>query len=170
MNEHQQKQTFNEWLNSYKGILFKVLRAYAFTADDRDDLFQDMCLQLWHSIPNFRGEAAPTTWIYRVALNTAIRFTRKASRHRQTHQPLEGAEHLLRHNEAPADERLAWLYREIARLDPIDRSLTLLLLDGCSYKEMAAIAGISESNVGVKIHRIKKHLIARSEQYDYHGI
>jgi RNA polymerase sigma-70 factor (ECF subfamily) len=68
------------------------------------------------------------------------------------------------------DERLAWLYEEIHKLDEIDRSITLLLLDNLSYKEMAEILGITESNVGVKINRIKKHLIAKSKKYDYHGI
>ena len=68
------------------------------------------------------------------------------------------------------DERLTWLYEEIYRLDEIDRSVTLLLLDGFSYKEMASILGISESNVGVKINRIKKQLITKSKKYDHHGI
>ena len=63
-----------------------------------------------------------------------------------------------------ADERLAWLYEQVQRLDPIDRSITLLLLDNCSYKEMAAILGITESNVGVKINRIKKYLITQSKK------
>jgi len=73
-------------------------------------------------------------------------------------------------NKIPVDERLTWLYEEIHQLNEIDRSLTLLLLDGFSYKEMAAITGITESNVGVKINRIKKQLINKSKKYDYHGI
>jgi len=65
---------------------------------------------------------------------------------------------------------LTWLYEEIYKLDEIDRSITLLLLDGFSYKEMASILGITESNVGVKINRIKKQLISKSKKYDHHGI
>ena len=68
------------------------------------------------------------------------------------------------------DERLAWLYEEIYKLDEIDRSVTLLMLDNFSYKEMADILGISESNVGVKINRIKKQLISKSKKYNHHGI
>lgn len=79
-------------------------------------------------------------------------------------------EHLLQQNKTAVDERLEWMYRQVAKLDKIDRSLSLLLLDGFSYKEMSNILDISESNVGVKIHRIKKHLIEKSEEYDHHGI
>jgi RNA polymerase sigma-70 factor (ECF subfamily) len=79
-------------------------------------------------------------------------------------------EHLLQQNDAEVDERLEWIYKEIGKLDKVDRSLSLLLLDGFSYKEMANILGITESNVGVKIHRIKKHFIKKSEEYDHHGI
>jgi RNA polymerase sigma-70 factor (ECF subfamily) len=78
--------------------------------------------------------------------------------------------HLLQENKAPADERLSWLYGEINKLDAIDRSVILLLLEGFSYKEMSVILGISESNVGVKINRIKKQLIAKSKNYDTHGV
>jgi RNA polymerase sigma-70 factor (ECF subfamily) len=77
---------------------------------------------------------------------------------------------MLLDSKVQVDERLTWLYEEISRLDEIDRSLTLMLLDGFSYKEMAAILGISESNVGVKINRIKKQLIARSKTQHHHGI
>ena len=78
-------------------------------------------------------------------------------------------EHVLQEDN-PLDERLIWLYAEIATLDEIDRSLTLLLLDGFSYKEMANLLGISESNIGVKIHRIKKQLISKTKTYENHGI
>jgi RNA polymerase sigma-70 factor (ECF subfamily) len=68
------------------------------------------------------------------------------------------------------NDRLEWLYDEIARLNEIDRSVALLMLDDFSYKEIAAVLGITESNVGVKINRIKKHLIEKSKKYDNHGI
>jgi RNA polymerase sigma-70 factor (ECF subfamily) len=79
-------------------------------------------------------------------------------------------QHLLQENRLAVDERLEWLYREIHQLDEIDRCITLLLLEGFSYKEMAAILGITESNVGVKINRIKKQLIAKSKNKYSHGI
>lgn len=170
MKESEQKQIFKEWLNKYKGLLFKVVRAYAFTSDDQEDLFQDITIQVWHSIPKFRHESAVSTWLYRISLNIAFKWTKKNLKHRDKHQPIENAEHVLMETSKPIDERLAWLYEQIANFNEIDRSLTLLLLDGFSYKEMSKILGISESNVGVKINRIKKSLITKSENYDYHGV
>jgi RNA polymerase sigma-70 factor (ECF subfamily) len=97
-----------------------------------------------------------------VALNTAMRWMRRERRH-QRHAAIDHADHLLQENTVAGDERLAWLYEQIHQLEPVDRSLSLLLLDGFSYKEMAAIIGITESNVGVKINRIKKQLIVKSK-------
>jgi len=77
---------------------------------------------------------------------------------------------LLQYSEQLQDERLDWLYEEIGKLGKIDRSLCLLMLDGFNYREMSDILGLTESNVGVKIHRIKKHLINKSEEYEHHGI
>ena len=71
MDELAQKKIFTEWIAEHKGIMFKVLRAYAFQSNDQDDLFQEISLQLWQSIPEFRGESKASTWVYRVALYTA---------------------------------------------------------------------------------------------------
>lgn len=170
MTEAQQLEIFKEWLHQHKTLLFKVVRAYAFTETDRDDLFQEISIQVWRSVPNFREESAVSTWIYRVALNTAIRWNRDEQKHYEGRQPFENVEHLLQKNKRQRDERLDWLFEEIGKLDKIDRSLCLLMLEGFTYREMSDILGITESNVGVKIHRIKKHLIEQSEEYDHHGI
>jgi RNA polymerase sigma-70 factor (ECF subfamily) len=170
MTEGKQKIIFENWLQEYKALLFKVIRAYAFSEADREDLFQEICIQVWRSVPNFREESAVTTWLYRVALNTAIKWNRDEQKHREGRQPFENVEHLLQRNEKQRDERIDWLYDEIAKLDKVDRSLCLLMLDGFSYKEMSKILGISESNVGVKIHRIKKHLIEKSEKFEPYEI
>ena len=90
-------------------------------------------------------------------------------KHHHAEMP-ENLLYLLTENKVPVDERLAWLYEEIHALDEIDRSITLLMLDNFSYREMADILGISESNVGVKINRVKKHLISKSKKYDQYGI
>jgi RNA polymerase sigma-70 factor (ECF subfamily) len=169
VTEKEQKQIFENWLHLHKALIFKILRAYAFTAMDRDDLFQEITIQLWRSIPTFRKESAVTTWIYRVSLNTAIRWGQKEKKHSPA-GTLDIVEQVLYENDHPMDERLVWLYEEIYRLDLVDRSISLMLLENFSYKEMAAILGITESNVGVKINRIKKHLISKSKKYDHHGI
>ena len=169
MTEKEQKKIFEEWFSQHKALVFKIVRVYAFTVMDQDDLFQEIIIQVWHSIPAFRKESSVTSWMYRVSLNTAIKWTKKERRHFRS-EPMEGIEHILEENRIQTDERLSWLYEEIFKLDEIDRSITLLLLDGFSYKEMSSILGITESNVGVKINRIKKQLISQSKKYDHHGI
>ncbi len=166
MKQTEQHHIFEEWLNQYRALLFKIVRAYAYNADDQDDLFQDISLQIWKSIPSFKGNSSPSTWLYRISLNTAIRWSGKQKKHQDGRQEIGDVSHILRANEEAVDERIAWLYDEIKLMNEIDRSLTLMLLDGFSYKEMADMIGISESNIGVKIHRIKKQLVTRSEKYE----
>lgn len=170
MKKREQKRIFDDWLSRHKGLLFKVVRAYAFTAHDQDDLFQEIATQVWHSVPKFRGESAETTWLYRVALYVAIAWSKRERKHRDNKDPLDAIEPTLTETARGNDDRLVWLYEQIAQLDEIDRSLTLLLLDGFSYREMAETLGITESNVGVKINRIKTRLIERSQKEVIHGL
>ncbi len=169
MDERKQKQIFDEWIRLHKGIVFKIIRAYAFNPNDQDDLFQEISLQLWQSIPEFRGEAKSSTWIYRVALYAATVWVRKEKKRLLT-QPLTDIEHVLTVATQPRNDRSDWLYEQIGQLEPIDRSVCLLLLDGFSYKEMADMLGISESNVGVKVHRIKQDLIQKSKEINHHEL
>ena len=161
MHDSDRDRIFGEWLASHKGILFKVVHAYAFEHADRQDLFQEIAVQVWRSVDAFRGESAVPTWMYRVALNTAIAWTRKEDRHQRGKQPLAVVEGLLTSSSEGHDPRVEWLYRRIAQLKHVDRSVALLMLDGFSYREIAAVVGITESNVGVKINRIKAALAAQ---------
>ncbi len=167
MKESEQRKIFDNWLDGYRALLFKVIRAYAHTDEDQNDLFQEVCIQMYRSIPNFKGSSAVSTWLYRIALNTAIKWSTKEKKHVTGHHEVEKMTHLLVTKIDPIDDRVAWLYDEIKRMNEVDRSLTLLLLDGYSYKEMSEMMGISESNIGVKIHRIKKQLVYNSKQYEY---
>ena len=169
MTEKEQLAILETWLGLHKGILFKVVRAYTGNPMDQDDLFQEIIIQVWHSISAFRQDCSVTTWLYRIALNTAIKWASKERKHAGA-ETLDQVQHLLQENKLAIDDRLEWLYQQIHQLDEIDRSITLLLLEGFSYKEMAAILGITESNVGVKINRIKKQLIVRSKNKYSHGI
>jgi RNA polymerase sigma-70 factor (ECF subfamily) len=169
VTKNEQKKVFEDWLDQYKALVFKVVRVYALSSMDQNDLFQEITIQLWHSIPTFRQESSVSTWIYRISLNTAIKWVKKEQKHYQA-EPVGNVELVLKHSSHKADERLAWLYEEIHRLDEIDRSLILLFLDGYSYKEMAGILGITESNVGVKINRIKKQLVNNAKQHEYDGV
>jgi RNA polymerase sigma-70 factor (ECF subfamily) len=166
----EHKSVFDSWLNLHKGVLFKVVRAYAFTRHDQEDLFQELATQVWLSVPGFKGNSAASTWIYRVALNTAISWSRKELRHRNRNDSLDGAGAALELGSSDVDPRLEWLYEQITQLGEIDRSLALLLLDGFSYQEMADALGISETNVGVRIHRIKAHLTKESTRESRHAI
>ncbi len=163
MKESEQRQIFKEWLDRYRALLFKIIRAYAFNTEDQNDLFQDVCLQMYRSIPNFESKSAVSTWLYRIALNTAINWSTKEKKRVNGHQDIETMTNLLHESEESKEERVIWLYAEIKKLNEIDRSLTLLLLDGYNYKEMAEIMGISENNIGVKIHRIKKQLVKNAK-------
>lgn len=162
MTKKEQTNILTGWLGLHKGLIFKIVRTYAFTAMDREDLFQEIVIQVWRSIPGFRHESAVTTWLYRIALNTAIKSMRKERKQEAT--SINDATYILCDNTVQMDDRLTWLYEEIYRLDKIDRSIALLLLDGFSYKEMSGMLGITESNVGVKISRIKKQLITKSKK------
>lgn len=163
MDEIEQKRIFDNWLREHKGILFKIVRAYAFTAEDQDDLFQEISLQLWKSIPDFRGESKASTWIYRVALYSAYVWVRSEKKRPET-RPLAEVERTLVAKERVADGRINWLYEQLAQLDPLDRSVCLLMLEGFKYREIADMLGISESNVAVKIHRVKEHLSLKSRE------
>jgi len=161
MHSSERNRIFGEWLAGHKGILFKVVHAYAFEHADRQDLFQEVAVQVWRSVDAFRGESSVPTWMYRVALNTALAWTRKEDRHQRGKEPFEGMEDLLTPPPEKRDPRVEWLYHQIAQLKDVDRSVALLLLDGFSYKEIAGITGLTESNVGVKINRIKSVLAGK---------
>jgi RNA polymerase sigma-70 factor (ECF subfamily) len=162
MDDRERERIFNDWLAGHKGILFKVVHSYAFEHADRQDLFQEIVIQVWRSVGAFRGDSSVPTWMYRVALNTAIAWTRKEGRHQRGKEQLEVVEGLLTMASAEKrDPRVDWLYDQIAQLKDVDRSVALLLLDGFSYKEIAAVVGLTESNVGVKINRIKSALAGR---------
>lgn len=170
MTDSEQQSIFKLWLDAHKGLLFKIVRAYAPIEEDRDDLFQEISIQIWRSVPKFRQESAVTTWLYRIALNTALRWKSKEGRKVAIDHDLDHQKVLKQSDVDPQSERVDWLYSEIAKLNDIDRSLCLLLLDDFSYKEMADIVGITESNVAIKIHRIKKHLTEQSKNKLHHEI
>jgi len=167
MQDGERNRIFEGWIEAHKAILFKVARAYGASHADREDLFQEMALQLWHSVPAFRGDSAASTWIYRVAFNTAIAWRRRERKHGKGRQEIEAASSLLA-EPAVRDPRLEWIYARIAGLGEIDRSLALLMLDGFSYRDMSQILGLGESNVGVRINRIKAALAAQlaKEEHD----
>ena len=154
-----QEITFKQWLGEHKGLLYRVVRAYGNTAADQDDLFQEICLQLWLSIPRFEGKAKVSTWIYRVALNTALVWNR-GEKNRRKHRDkfITVVPQQQANDSQPSQEIIERLYEAVRKLSKADTSIVLMHLDGLGYDEMAEILGISESNVGVKLNRAKKQL------------
>jgi RNA polymerase sigma-70 factor (ECF subfamily) len=169
MLDAERNRVFERWIDAHKAILFKVARVYGATQSDREDLFQEIALQVWHSVDAYRDGCAVTTWIYRVALNTALAWSRKERRHTEGRQDFESSTGLLI---APSshDPRLEWIYQRIAELDEANRSIALLMLDGFSYREMSQILGLGESNVGMRIHRIKAALADRLAKEERDGL
>jgi RNA polymerase sigma-70 factor (ECF subfamily) len=163
MTAHKQEAIFRRWLEAHLGLMLKVVRGCAAAPQDRDDLFQDVLLQVWSSIPAFRGEAKETTWIYRVAFNTALAWRRGERRRREGHEtflkfdisPQTQPSHA---DVLPEQEIVEQLYTVIRQLPKVDASLALMHLDGLSYLEMAEVLGISENYIGVKLNRIRKQL------------
>jgi RNA polymerase sigma-70 factor (ECF subfamily) len=154
---------FRRWLEEHAGLFFKVVRSYTAGPPDSDDLLQEILLQVWMSLPGFRGQSKATTWLYRVALNTALAWKRKETKHRDRSCKLQLALEVAGDDASPAEsqanrEAVERLYQAVRALAPADRALVLLYLDGISYAEMAEVIGISESNVGVRLNRVKKSL------------
>jgi RNA polymerase sigma-70 factor, ECF subfamily len=154
---------FKSWLNEHGGAVLKVARAYTLNTADCQDLVQEILLQVWRSLPQFQGRASASTWFYRVALNTALDWHRKEHRRRVPRQSileledlsiagLDGAQQALQR------ELVERLYAAIRQLPKTDTALVLLYLDDMSYRQIAEVLGISESNVGVKLNRAKKAL------------
>jgi len=160
MDQGEQARIFNDWISNHQGLLFKIVRAYAFNVHDREDLLQEISIQIWNSIPSFKGDSSVTTWLYRIGLYSAIAWSKRERKHRESATQLDQAVYVIRATEEPPDPRLDWLYDQIAKLDEVDRSLALMWLDGTSYQDMADATGMTPSNVGVKISRMKKYFVS----------
>ncbi len=149
------KKEFTHIINQHQGIIHKVCRIYRDTPEDREDLFQEILYQLWKSWPSFRGEAQASTWMYKIALSTAIARYRKPSVSQNTTPFTKQEYETQQQAEHPDKEKL---YRAISLLNDGDKAIITLYLDDYSYEEMAEIIGISVNYVGVKINRIKEKL------------
>jgi RNA polymerase sigma-70 factor (ECF subfamily) len=161
-----QREVFTRLLDQHTGIIRKVAAAYTGNRSDRLDLIQEISLQLWKAYPRYSPERPFSTWMYRIALNVAISFLRRATRpHRQT-VSLEATELDVADETATpeSDERLAELERVIASLEPLNRALLLLYLDDRSHREIASILGITETNVATKISRLKERVRQKMAQ------
>ena len=147
---------FLSLIKEHSGIIFKISRLYRDSAEDREDLFQEIVFQLWKSYPSFKGHAGTGTWIYRVAFNTAISsFRKKKPNIRYTDTLPDVAEG------GPSEEavrRQELFFDAMKRCDDSEKTIIALYLEGLSYQQIAEIIGTSENNVGVKLNRIKSKI------------
>ena len=149
------QKTLEGWLREYRRIIYKILMIYGNSPADREDLYQEIALGLWRSLPSFEGRSAESTWVYRVALNTALTHLRQGPREEEELASVEPLSDQLTPEES---QELIWIYARIRTLDPVERSLVLLYLEGQSYQEIGDILGTSSGAVGVKLTRIKQQL------------
>ena len=145
-------------MEEHKKILYKVCHSYCRNPGDRDDLAQEIIVQLWRSFRSFDQRVRFSTWMYRIALNVAISFYRRESV--RTRYVVPGSEHLLEAVDQTANrsEEVQVLYQWIEGLDPLHKALVILYLDGNNYQEIADVLGISQTNVATKINRLKETL------------
>lgn len=158
---------FIRLVNDNRGILYKICRMYGATDPDRQDLFQEIVIQLWRSYPNFRGDSKFSTWLYRIALNTAISDLRKQRKYITSVDPdyLPALQDIQYNTEK--EEQLQSLYAAINQLTEVEKALTMLYLEEKSYVEMEEILGIPQNNLRVKMNRIKEKLRKMTKEAVY---
>lgn len=161
MTPEQQNQILTRWAAEHGAMLHHLANGFA-DGPDRDDLLQDLLLALWRAIPHFRSDSKESTFIYRVAHNAALTWRRARASYRARLERFSEQAQADSPDPRPSEDRqseaLAHVYAAIRQLPPLDRSLVLLQLDALSYSEIAAIHGLSESNVGARLTRIKQKL------------
>lgn len=164
---NRKQDIFADLIEQNQGIIHKVCRSYADTKEEHQDMFQEVVLQLWNSFDSFKEESKFSTWMYRVALNTAITLFRKKKRTITTTE-MEQAPPLRLQESMDADtkEQIDILYKAIKHLTEVERALVLLYLDEKPYKEIAETIGISEVNARVKMNRVKAKLKTIMEQWN----
>lgn len=155
-----EKDKFISVIKDNQNLIYKICYSYCLNPENRKDLQQEILMQLWNSFSKFDGRVKISTWIYRIALNTAISFYRSDCKHKDKKTTIDVSIISLSNFECDSDqdEKIAMLYQFIERLDEMDKALMLLYLDDNKYKDIADVLGISETNVATKISRIKKNL------------
>ncbi len=153
------EREFLQTIKKNQGIIHKVCNIYCDDQEDRNDLFQEIVTQLWKSFPSFREESKFSTWMYRVALNTAITTFKKTKRRPDQNRLTNENFQLKDENyDTETEEEIKNLHRAVAQLTGVEKSIVLLFLENKKYEEIAEITGITQNYVRVKMNRIKKKL------------
>jgi RNA polymerase sigma-70 factor (ECF subfamily) len=160
------QEYFLSLVDTYQRLLLKVCWAYTQTSHDRDDLFQEIVSRLWAAFGSYDRSRSFSTWMYRVALNIAIDFRRRRQRSSAVMLSLDDSHDPPSPQNEFKQERLQELRELLERQNEADRAILLLCLEGNSYREISEIIGISESNVGTRLNRLKKSLRQRVHSYE----
>ena len=149
------KAEFLEKVDQHQGIIHKITFVYTNNPEDRKDLFQDILYQLWKSYPSFENRSAFSTWIYKIALNTALLRHRNRTAYSNRIEIIRNSDFENTHQ---IDDQSISLHMAIDELSRIDKAIALLYLEQKNYQEIASIMGMTKNNVGVRLNRIKKQL------------
>lgn len=162
-------ERFISLLETNLGVILKISKAYTSTAQDKEDLVNDIAYEMWKAFPKFKGESKVSTWIYRVALNTAMNYQKKSRKRRDFLQDAIDF-YAEPHHDMDSNTQVEQLYDLIEELEEFNKAIILLYLDGYKHDEIAEITGISETNVGTRISRIKQQLKFKADkQIVHHG-
>ena len=164
----EDEHKFLELVDENRNRILKVCRVYAWNSADQDDLYQEILFQIWRGLPALKEKQFANTWLYRVAINTAISFVRKRTIRSDRvvyigHADLTRTIESRQATQETADDRIANLYSAIFKLDPLEKALITLFLEDFTYEQMAEVTGISANNVGVMLHRTRKKLFCLME-------
>jgi len=155
--DSKQKE-FSQLIKGNQGLIIKVSRLYTNSLEDEQDLFQEIVLQLWRSYDSFKGNSKISTWMYRVALNTAITLFRKKKKSPLTSELDEVHFEYEQEQDDEKQAQISLLYKVIKLLPNVERAIVMMYMDDVSYKEIAETLGITEVNARVKMNRLKKTL------------
>ena len=157
MAEKDIEKEFARLINDHKALIHKVCRIYAYSVADRQDLFQEIVINLWKAYPKFKGLSHFSTWMYRVAINTSITILRRQKDFITSFEPDQLPSEITEENDAGEEQRHE-LNQAITQLNEIEKSIVMLYMEDCSYEEMEDILGITQGNLRVKMSRIKDKL------------
>jgi len=157
LQKQEAEKQFEQHVRENELLIYKVCRIYASTSADREDLFQEIVIQLWNAYPKFKGQSKFSTWLYRVALNTAITGLRKKKKFIESWEPSQLPERTSDENTG-REEELLQLHKAIEQLNQVEKAIVMLYMEDRSYEEMEEILGMSQGNLRVKMNRIKEKL------------
>ncbi|WP_243837346.1 RNA polymerase sigma factor [Mucilaginibacter gilvus] len=152
------KDQFILLITNNQGLILKVCNMYCNSREDKEDLFQDIILQLWRAYGSFNGNSKVSTWVYRIALNNAITRLRKETKREKFAALDDSAFNISAIDNTEENQQVLQMYSAIKNLTEVERAITMLYMDDYSYKEIADVIGLSESNVGFNLNKIRTKL------------